>query len=151
MRIARASAELAASPGSVLEMFWDMNLWRELWDPIERVEITYQDPYQQEFVMLVERDGCLETVRTVRYRRGRAIEFFSPDPPPTMRWHTGWWTFEPTAQGGTRVTAIRHYELRGTHPQPESFHDSFVARLQAILDRFTSAAATATPLPLVLP
>jgi aromatase len=138
MRTASATAELAASPEQALAMFWDLDRWRELWDPIERAELTYQDPCQQEFVMHVERDDQLERVRTVRYRRGTAIEFFSPDPPPSMRRHTGWWTFEPTTGGGTRVRAIRHYELHPGHPQPSLFHDRFRTRLQAILDRFAT-------------
>jgi len=138
MRTASATAELGAPPGAALEMFWDMDRWREVWDPIERVELTYQDPCQQEFHMLVERDGRPERVRTVRYRRSTSIEFFSPDPPPSMRRHTGAWTFEPTAGGGSRVTALRHYELHGGHPEPGAFHDRFVARLRDILGRFAS-------------
>lgn len=151
MRTASAAAELCAPPGRALEMFWDLQQWRDLWDPIERVDVTYQDPCQQEFHMHVERDGHVERVRTVRYRRSTAIEFFSPDPPPSMNRHTGAWVFEPTDGGGTLVTAVRHYELRDDHPQPGAFHDRFVARLQDILDRFTSAATVTPPPPPAVP
>jgi hypothetical protein len=140
MPTASASVELAATPAAALEAFWDLDTWRAVWDRIEQVEISYADPCQQEFVMLVERDGRTERVRTVRYRRSREIELFSPDPPPGMRRHTGAWVFDATRTGGARVTAVRHYELL-PNGRPDGFHERFGLRLQAILDQFAVAFA----------
>lgn len=140
MHTAEATAWLPAPAGAVAEMFWDMATWRRVWDPIERVEVTYQDPYQQEFVMEVERDGAVERVRTIRYRRPDGIELFSPQPPPMMAVHRGWWLFRERS-GGTEVTARRRYVLAAGHPDADGFRDRFSARLQAILDQFVAATA----------
>jgi hypothetical protein len=139
MPTADARVDLAATTAKALDAFWDLDRWRHVWNPIEEIEVTYQDPCQQEFVMLVERDGHTERVRTVRYRRAQVIELFSPDPPPSMRRHTGAWSFAATTDG-TQVTAIRHYELRSVDGA-DAFHERFVARLQAILDQFAKAFA----------
>ncbi|WP_432946253.1 SRPBCC family protein [Kribbella sp. CA-253562] len=139
MPTASASVELAATPAQALEAFWDLDTWRAVWDRIEQVGVSYADPCQQEFVMLVERDGRVERVRTVRYRRRREIELFSPDPPPGMRRHTGAWVFDPIATGA-RVTAVRHYELL-PNGRADGFHERFGLRLQAILDQFAVAFA----------
>lgn len=120
-------------------MLWDMQRWREIWAPIEQVDVIYQDPCHQEFVMDVERDGAVEQVRTVRYRRADRIEFFSPQPPPMMSRHIGMWHVSEGAEG-TTVRAIRRYDLRSAVDDPTTFDTNFAARLQRILDEFSAAA-----------
>lgn len=141
MPTASAAAAFPAPVDQALDMFWDIDRWRELWDPIERVEMTYEDPQRQEFVMHVHRGGRLERVRTIRYLRPTSIEFFSPEPPPMMRRHVGEWQFAADGGSGSVVRAVRHYVLYPDGPAPAQFQAEFEARLRAILGRFCSVGA----------
>lgn len=139
MRRAEAKVSMPVASATALDMLWDMQRWREIWAPIEQVEVIYQDPCHQEFVMDVERDGAVEQVRTIRYRRTDRIEFFSPQPPPTMTRHIGMWHVSDGADG-TTVRAIRRYDLRDSIADPDAYDTNFAARLQRILDEFSTAA-----------
>ena len=142
MHTAEATAWLAAPAATARDMFWDMTTWRRLWEPIERAEVTYQDPYQQEFIMTVDFEGGVRRVRTIRYRRPDGIELFSPEPPPMMTLHRGWWRFRERGEG-TEVTAQRRYLLVDGYPDGEAFGVRFAGRLQSILDEFATAVAEA--------
>jgi len=143
----------------VARLFWDVPAWMDVWNRIEQVAVLYDDQVHQEFAMEVERDGRIESVRTIRFRDtlpghpsrgGGDIHFFSPTPPPTMTCHRGQWLFRPTgdeedAVGRCTVIARRDYELTAIPREvPADFayrrrvyHDNFEKRLAAILHSFT--------------
>lgn len=139
------SRRIPAPPEDVAELFWDIEHWQRIWDPISGIAVPYDDGAHQEFRMLVERDGRTEDVRTVRFREGGDIVFFSPVPPPMMAVHRGRWAFAPDG-GGCVVRAVREYELlRGAaEGAPEfaarraGFDRAFTERLGRILDGFAA-------------
>ncbi len=142
---------MAVRPERAAEVFWDITGWYRIWDRISEVEVRYDDGAHQEFAMAVERDGRVEHVRTLRFRTAPgAIEFVSPEPPPTMAYHRGAWLF--TAAGdGCRVTAARRYELlrepdedaEAHRDRSEAYRRRFAARLGRILDCFADHFAEA--------
>lgn len=146
---AEAHATLDAPRAAVVDLFWDVEAWHDIWRKIDDVEVLYDDGVHQEFAMGVQRDGRREDVRTIRYRRDDGdIDFFSPRPPPTMATHNGAWLFagggEPPAT--CRVSARRDYRLlrepgesAAEHAQRRGrYRERFEERLQAILDHFAA-------------
>lgn len=129
---------------AVSTLFWDICRWQQVWQPIEQVEVTYDDGWHQEFVMAVWRDNQREQVRTIRFRDQTAnIHFFSPNAPPMMDVHHGTWRFE-IVETGCRVTATRDYVLTRLPEEQDNvwikrrmlFRSAFAQRLAAILARF---------------
>lgn len=137
--LAEARQQVDAPAQAVLDLVWDMDAWLRVWQPIEQVEVTYQDPVHQEFTMVVERDGRMEHVRTIRYRRPDRIDFFSPDPPPTMSRHSGSWVVEPEVTG-CLLRAERHFDLRDPHTDPDRAVQALADRLHQMLLEFAAAA-----------
>jgi hypothetical protein len=132
---------IPAPAARIVGLLWDPVELQRAWDPISEVVVSYCDGRNQEFTMRVRRDGRSESVRTIRFRRGRTITFFTPLAPPMMTWHRGAWLVDPapgTDSGMSVVTAVREYELREDHPvagEPAVFRAAFLARLGRILDR----------------
>ena len=130
---------IPAPAARVVGLLWDPVELQRAWDPISEVAVSYHDGRNQEFTMRVRRDGRIESVRTIRFRRGRTITFFTPLAPPMMTCHRGAWLVQNgTGTGMSVVTAVREYELRADHPaarEPAVFRAAFLARLGAILDR----------------
>lgn len=154
--VVTATALVQAPPEQVAALFWDIDAWHRIWLRIDEVEVRYDDLVHQEFVMAVQRDGRQENVRTVRYRRDDGdIEFFTPQPPPTMDRHRGTWRFtaDPDHPGRCRVDAGRAYRLIRDPRHDDDAHRSyrtsyarrFSRRLQAILDCFVEHHATDSP------
>ena len=150
---AGAQAWVRAPRSAVAAVFWDISAWHAIWRKIDDVEVLYDDGVHQEFAMGVQRDGRREDVRTIRYRRSDGdIDFFSPQPPPTMTMHNGAWLFEsdPALPGSCRVTAHRHYQLIAAADESRAeflrrrrnYRQQFEERLQAILDCFVDHFAT---------
>lgn len=153
---AEAQASVVAPPAEVADLFWNIRAWHAIWLKIDDVEVLYEDPVHQEFVMGVERDGRREDVRTIRFRQsGGDINFFSPRPPPTMTSHRGSWRFraDPAIVSACRVLARREYELRRNAHESEAdfqqrrldYRQQLAARLQAILNGFAGHFAAARP------
>ncbi|MGA1840879.1 MAG: hypothetical protein ACMUIU_09660 [bacterium] len=124
--------------------FWDIKGWSGIWNYIEKVSLLYQDGIIQEFVMVVERDGLIENIRTIRFKYGNVIEFFSPSPPPMMENHSGKWIFEKIDTKKTKVIALREYKLLQKENETTSdylkrshqFKLKFQKRLSQILETF---------------
>jgi hypothetical protein len=138
----------------VVSLFWDIEAWHAVWDRINTVYLVYDDALHQEFSMSVERDGRIEQVRTIRFRTSTGdIEFFSPDPPPTMVSHRGSWLFRTGP--GCLVTARREYRLH--RYQSESIEEltrrrrkyaqNFSSRLERILECFADYFSSLSSLP----
>lgn len=139
------SRRVPAPPEDVAGLFWDIERWQRIWYPINEISVPYDDGVHQEFRMFVERDGRIEDVRTIRFRDGADIVFFSPVPPPMMAVHRGRWDFAPDG-GGCVVRAVREYELLcgadedapGFAARRADFDRSFAERLGRILDSFAA-------------
>ncbi|MCD6047053.1 MAG: hypothetical protein K0S08_700 [Gammaproteobacteria bacterium] len=130
---------------SVSELFWDIRSWTNIWNPIEKVNMLYEDTYCQEFMMNVVRDNKLEIVRTIRLRqKENCINFFTPIPPPMMTHHHGSWRFVEIERGQCLVEAERHYSMfKGKGETNETFEirtnhfkEKFHNRLNNILNKF---------------
>lgn len=142
---------MPVGPRRAADVFWDIVGWQRVWDRINEVEVRYDDGQHQEFAMAVERDGRTEQVRTLRFRTGEtAIDFFSPDPPPTMGFHRGQWRFA-SEEGGCRATAVRDYALLRGEDEDDAayaarcaaYRERFEERLGRILDSFTDHFSSA--------
>ncbi len=96
----------------VVETFWSVAKLRASWPHILAFDVHYQDDAHQEVSMTVDRDGAIEQIRVVRFRRGNDIEFFNPVPPPAMTYHVGLWRVTPLGDAGSHVRIERAYELQ---------------------------------------
>ena len=117
----------------VRSCFWDIEKWNSIWQKIETVKVLYQNPVIQEFQMKVWRNDILENIRSIRFLEENGIDFFSPDPPPMMKWHQGQWLFSKVNDNQTLVTAQRQYELKDSTNATE-FKKNFRNRLNKILN-----------------
>lgn len=107
----QVSRLISADKNELIQCFWDIQRWYNIWSPIEKVEVDFDDGMTQIFSMNVWRDGICEEVKTIRKKTSEdVIEFTSPSPPLKLRNHSGSWIFEDTEQG-TIVTATRNFEM----------------------------------------
>lgn len=104
---------IARPVDEVYQAFADLARWPVVLPDVVGVEVGYDDGYNQEFTMTVERPAGNETVRGFRYRRApRELELCQTTPPPGLSRMVGRWTF--TEDGaGTTVTAGRGFTLAG--------------------------------------
>ncbi|WP_432946251.1 SRPBCC family protein [Kribbella sp. CA-253562] len=116
-------------PGELYALYCDLERWPEVLDDVQSVEVLYADGYQQEFTMTVSRPGGPETVRGVRYCRGRALELCQFTTPPALSRMRGVWTFDGPPQGPTTVRAEREFVLR----DPDADEDRFAGVLRGFL------------------
>lgn len=149
MTAVRVERAVPAPPRRAFAHFWSIERLREGWPSITGFAILHEDGAHQEARMSVLRDGAVEEVRIIRFRRGLDIEFFNPEPPPMMTWHRGAWRFRPLA-GGCLIAAEREYDLRRRDGETESqlldrelsFQGALEARLGEILASFHPGEAT---------
>jgi hypothetical protein len=154
MTRAAVSVSMRGTPEQLAAQLWDLSALQRFWDPISQTDVLYDDGRHQEATMAVQRDGQLESIRIVRFRRADSIQFFNPEPPPTMTRHAGSWDFQPGRTADeTLVVARRDYQLiRG---QAESdreyvercafFNQRLEHRLGALLQRMRAFVDGATP------
>jgi hypothetical protein len=144
----RVERAVAADVEEALAHFWSIERLREGWSAITGFEILHESPAHQEARMTVRRDGCTERIRTIRMRRGRDIEMFTPEPPPMMSWHRGAWRFRPI-EAGCLIAAEREYDLWRLAGETELalleremvFQAAFEERLGRILASFPAREA----------
>jgi hypothetical protein len=127
---------------SILETFWSVAKLRASWPHILAFDVHYEDLAHQEVSMTVDRDGAIEQIRVVRFRRGNDIEFFNPVPPPAMTYHVGLWRVTPLGDARSHVRIERAYDLQRRVESDVAFDDrqrvyraAFRERLEAILTR----------------
>jgi len=123
------------SQKEVANLFWDIHSWSKIWNPIEQIEMIYDDGFNQEFIMRVWRDKLCETVRVVRFKIENSIFFFTPISPPMMKTHAGSWKFTALSKDLTCIEAHRSYELKSSHSD-ENFQRNFSNRVLCILEVF---------------
>jgi hypothetical protein len=113
------SVTIARDVATVYHAFADPYNWKRVLPDVLDVEILYDDGYQQEFLMTVERPTGPEIVRAIRFLKpGEQIELFQPKPPPAFKRMCGVWRFV-AVNGSTVVESTRTFELvaRGQHPE----------------------------------
>jgi len=123
---------------------WDIESWTSFWNPIQKIEIAYDDGMHQDFKMLVNWQSNNHWVRTVRLcNANKDISFFSPQPPPPTTIHQGLWQFSALTNTVTELTAMRHFELPLTEDEEpaeynkrlQQFSKDFQIRLQDLLQK----------------
>jgi aromatase len=111
MNIAQ-SIFIAADIETTYAAFADIVRWKQILPDVLDVQLLYDDGYNQEFTMTVERPQGVETVRGVRYcTYPFRLELFQPEPPPGVARMAGVWEFTNT-DDGTVVEASRQFALR---------------------------------------
>lgn len=141
----RAEADVESPAAAVYEVYADVASWPRHFDSVLAAEIVYDDGYNQEFTMTVQKDGRVESVRGVRYlRRPDEIEMCHFTPPPGMATFRCWRTFAGWPRGGSRVTELREFHRAAGTVASEGYE----AGLQALLEqRIRDAAAVVVPAP----
>ena len=126
---------IAANADEISALFWNIKAWNNIWMPIQTIEMLYEDDNHQEMIMKVDRDGKMESNRTIRFRHhvSGEIAFFSPTPPPMMSYHKGFWRFVANGKQ-TKIISERDYSL--TRIVSESEHE-FSGRQQVFSQGFT--------------
>jgi hypothetical protein len=127
------------------DVFWNIERWHGIWNPIQQVTVLYDDGRLQEFEMVLVWNDAPITIRTLRIREPNGdIEFFSPNPPGEFSHHTGHWRFSAVDPSRCRVRADREFDVRrepgesgnAYRVRKEKVHAAFRVRLRRILDAF---------------
>ncbi|MEK8015988.1 MAG: SRPBCC family protein [Candidatus Parabeggiatoa sp.] len=96
---------------SVFSAFANLPRWKDILPDVLDVKVLYDDGYNQEFTMTVERPTGEETVRGIRYCVPNvSLELFQPEPPPGFQYMIGQWKFFPDLEG-TLVVGTRRFVL----------------------------------------
>jgi hypothetical protein len=137
MRRISVKCEIKASRDKIYDLFWDIKRWSSVWNPIEKVSVTFDNGLKQEFLMDVWRNGQCEKIKTIRYKKNGNIEFHSPTPPPMLSFHSGEWNFYSNGDV-TTVESVRYFEMKEdtSDIEPLAFENDFKERLYLILQKF---------------
>jgi hypothetical protein len=137
----RLTRRVNSQRDEVKRVFWDVATWSNIWDPITRIRLLYDDGVFQEFTMDLSWRGKPASIRVISMQNDDGhIEFFSPSPPAEMEWHVGRWRFVP--QGDScEVEAVREYRLKKMVGESEvdyiarrkRFNTEFSGRLEQLL------------------
>jgi hypothetical protein len=120
---------IGAPVDEVFEGFADLDHWRCALPDVLATNVAYDDGYNQEFTMTVDRPTGPETVRGFRYtRRPGEIEVWQTTPPPGLAALRGVWSFRPVGPG-TEVRARRTF----TVADPGADTAAVAAKLRATL------------------
>lgn len=127
----------------IYDLYADLDAWPTVLPDVIGVEVRYNDGYNQEFSMTVDRPGGPETVRGIRYCRSpRELEMCQFDTPPMLSRMSGRWTFEGPEQGPTTVRAERRFAMRDPGADAEAFAGHLRGFLRENLRLFGAAATT---------
>lgn len=130
-------------PGLLYDLYCDLGRWPQVLADVVSVEVPYADGYQQEFSMTVSRPAGRETVRGVRYCRGRELEMCQFTTPPALSRMSGRWTFDGPSAGPTTLRAERSFALRDPDGDAERFASHLREFLRENLRAFGEAALDA--------
>jgi hypothetical protein len=130
-------------PRDLYQLYCDLERWPQVLDDVVSVQLHYADGYHQEFSMTVRRPSGEETVRGVRYCRGRELEMCQFTTPPLLSRMSGRWTFDGPPKGPTTLSAERSFALRDPDGDAEHFAAQLRAFLRANLRAFGKAALDA--------
>lgn len=145
VRSVRAEAEVDAPAADVYEVYADIAEWPRHFDSVLAAELTYDDGYNQEFTMTVEKDGRIESVRGVRYlRRPGEMEMCHFTPPPGMATFRCRRDFSARHDGTTRVSELREFGRAAGSTSPEGYENGLRELLE---QRIRDAALVAAPRP----
>ncbi|GEM_PF-1704743 len=127
--------------------FANLHFWKSTLNDVLDVKVPYDDGYNKEYVMTVERPLGQETIRGIFFcQPNKRIEMFQPVPPPTFSQKTGVWTFE-SCEAGTRVVVELGFEVDSEHTDPTSVEkttDMLRGYLERNLNLFKTKLETAT-------
>lgn len=135
MHCVSAKQQICCSYIELFSFFWNIQKWSSFWSPIHSVSVVYDDFLNQDFSMNVDWEGGIHNVRTVRFKVGRDIHFFSPQPPPPTILHRGKWEFTEVKENVIEVKASRCFELpaNSDYSKLKNFSKLFTERLEKIL------------------
>jgi len=122
----------------VKSLFWKIREWNKIWNPIQNVEVLYDNKLIQRFIMDVKRDNQIEKIETIRYFEDNKISFYSIDMPPRLDVHHGYWLFEPSGEE-TLVVAGRTFMMQDKYMSSFSkYKEDLQNRIGNILKSFYS-------------
>ncbi|PTU86835.1 hypothetical protein BUZ62_06680 [Staphylococcus pasteuri] len=108
------SIQINTSAEKMINSIWNLDEWEEKLEHIKKIEILYDDGYNQEFLMGVKTENNSETVNVRSIRRknnDNSIEFFQPEPPVYLLHHAGKWSFTPIDNNTVEVLLEHNWNL----------------------------------------
>lgn len=118
----------------IKQLFWNIEKWNQIWNPIMKTKCSYDNEFIQTFTMEVERNNIIEFIEGVQFLKAQSIDFYNTKCPPKLAVHCGQWIFEKE-NGGTYITAKRIFQM------DESHIEEFVEYKNALRDRLSSILA----------
>lgn len=121
---------------SVFSAFAELPRWKNILSDVLDVKVLYDDGYNQEFLMTVERPNGEETIRGIRYSVPNvSLDLFQPEAPPGFQYMIGQWKFFPDIDG-TLVVATRRFALTSEEYQKQGNSNELAAKkLRGYLQR----------------
>jgi aromatase len=110
MQVFDFDVKICADLETVRGEFWSLRSWPEIAPHVRKIDMHFDDGQVQVLTMTVDTRGQIDAFKTVRVRRGNAIHYIQPAPPPTLRSHEGSWLFKP-APDGTIVTSQHRIDV----------------------------------------
>lgn len=148
MHTLEATKKIRAPLRDIWQLIWEIKSWAHFWEPVQTVDILYDDGIHQDFIMSLDWQNRDVRIRTVRFRdRDGNIQFFSPEPPSPTIIHQGMWKFLANEDDTTVLTTVRSFELPMVAKESienylqrlENLSEGFQARLEKLLERLGSA------------
>lgn len=116
------SIYINSSEHEMMNSLWNLNGWEEKLPHIKKINVLYDDGYNQEFLMTVQTNDIPVTVRSIRrLASNNVIEFFQPEPPAYLLHHAGSWLIENNPEG-LLVTLEHKWNVR-EQKLPELYPD----------------------------
>lgn len=112
----------------IMRLFWDIENWNSIWNPILKTKCTFDNNYLQMFSMEVEREGIVESIEGVQIKNDKSIDFYNTVCPPKLSLHCGKWKFKEL-NGKVLVSAIRLFKME------KSYEDEFMSYKNNLRDR----------------
>ncbi|MDP1609099.1 MAG: SRPBCC family protein [Chlamydiales bacterium] len=144
MHTIKTTKKIRAPYKNVWQLIWEIKAWAHFWEPLQVVDILYEDGMHQDFVMSLSWQNRDASIRTVRFcAQDGTIHFFSPVPPFPTTIHQGSWKFASHGDDAVELTATRWFELPMLEKESTDnylqrlkiFSQEFQVRLETLLER----------------
>lgn len=124
---------------TVMKHFWDIDRWKEIWDPVSKIEVVSEKENTQVFTMEVEMNNVPENIVTRRTMWDNKITLMSVKPIKAFKKHWGEWRFKSVDENCTIVYATRNFIFSDSYPSEkiEEFAKQFEERVHNILMVFS--------------
>lgn len=118
--VIRVQRILDTSSEQAISLFWDLENWNKIWNPIIKTKCSFDNNYLQEFLMELEHNNETEIITGVQLLKENSIAFYNILCPNKLSLHFGSWQFDDV-ENGVLVTANRIFRMQ------DAFSDEFIS------------------------